>query len=60
MVALGYVLTKQEVPLLSLEFWDDQTVQMLFEISRVTLEHEIRDEERTVYVLLNVCKNNKD
>lgn len=60
MVALGYVLTKQEVSLLSLEYRNDSTVQMLYNISRVALEHEIRDEERTVEVLLNVCENNQD
>ncbi|CEG80176.1 hypothetical protein RMATCC62417_14546 [Rhizopus microsporus] len=58
MVALGYVLTKQEVSLLSLEYKDDPTVQILYDISRVALEHEIRDEERTVEVLLNICENN--
>jgi 23S rRNA A2030 N6-methylase RlmJ len=35
-------------------------MQMLYDISRVALEHEIRDEERTVEVLLNVCENNQD
>ena len=60
MVALGYVLTKQEVSLLSLEYRDDPTVHMLYDVSRVALEHEIRDEERTVEVLLNVCENNQD
>ncbi|KAG1077234.1 hypothetical protein G6F42_024986 [Rhizopus arrhizus] len=59
MVTLGYVLTKQEASLLSLEHRDDPTVQMLYDISRVALEHEIRDEERTVEVLLNVCENNQ-
>ncbi|CAO0794295.1 unnamed protein product [Mucor circinelloides] len=60
MVALGYVLTKQEASLLGLEHRDDPTVQMLYGISRVALEHEIRDEEGTVEVLLKVCKNNQD
>ncbi|KAI8079259.1 hypothetical protein BDF21DRAFT_399352 [Thamnidium elegans] len=60
MVAFGYVLTKQEASLLSLECRNDPTVQMLYDISRVALEHEIRDEERTVEVLLNVCENNQD
>ncbi|KAL7331841.1 hypothetical protein PS15p_203974 [Mucor circinelloides] len=60
MVALGYVLTKQEASLLSLEHRDDPTVQMLYNISRIALEHEIRDEERSVEVLLNVCENNQD
>ena len=60
MVALGYVLTKQEVSLLSLEHRDDPTMQMLYDISRVALEYEIRDEERTAEVLLNVCENNQN
>lgn len=60
MVALGYVLTKQEASLLSLEYRDDPTVQMLYEISRVALEHEIRDGKRLIEVLLNVCENNRD
>jgi hypothetical protein len=43
-----------------LEYRVDATVQMLYDISRVALEHEIRDEEKTVEVLLNVCENNQD
>ncbi|KAI7893235.1 uncharacterized protein EV154DRAFT_402855, partial [Mucor mucedo] len=59
MVALVYVLTEQEGSLLSLEHRDDLTVQMLYVIYKVALEHEIRDEERTVEVLLNFCENNQ-
>ncbi|RCH86592.1 hypothetical protein CU097_010018 [Rhizopus azygosporus] len=60
MVTLGYVLTKQKASLLSLEYRDAPTMQMLYDISRVALEHEIQDEERTVEALLSVCENNQN
>ncbi|KAI8884779.1 hypothetical protein K501DRAFT_131334, partial [Backusella circina FSU 941] len=60
MVALGYVLTEQETSLLSLEHRDDPTVQMLYEISKQVLDHEVQDEEKTIEVLLNTCAANRD
>lgn len=60
MVALAYVLTKQQVSLLSLEHRNDPTVQILYSIMKETLDHEVHNEETTVNVLLNVCNNNRD
>lgn len=51
MVAHEYVSTEQEVSLPSLEYRGDPTVQMLYLISRVALDHQIQDKERTVEVL---------
>ncbi|CAO3672101.1 unnamed protein product [Rhizopus microsporus] len=58
MVTLGCVLTK--VSPLSLKYRDAPTVQILYDISRVALEHEIQNEERAVEILLSVCENNQD
>ncbi|ORE15460.1 hypothetical protein BCV71DRAFT_155054, partial [Rhizopus microsporus] len=33
---------------------------ILYDISRVALEHEIQNEERAVEILLSVCENNQD
>ncbi|CAO3627028.1 unnamed protein product [Mucor hiemalis] len=60
MVALGYVLTERQVSLLGLEYRDDATVQMLYEISKQVLDHEVKDEEKSIEVLLNVCTANRD
>ncbi|CAO3702546.1 unnamed protein product [Rhizopus stolonifer] len=57
-VALAYVMTKQEISLLGLEHRDDSTVKMLYAIAKETLDHEIHNEEKTVEVLLNVCRDN--
>ncbi|KAG1150460.1 hypothetical protein G6F37_002195 [Rhizopus arrhizus] len=57
-VALAYVMIKQEISLLGLEHRDDATVKMLYAIAKESLDHEIHNEEKTVEVLLNVCKDN--
>lgn len=51
-------MIKQEISLLGLEHRDDATVKMLYAIAKESLDHEIHNEEKTVEVLLNVCKDN--
>ncbi|ORX46808.1 hypothetical protein DM01DRAFT_1339457 [Hesseltinella vesiculosa] len=60
MVAVGYVLVKQQVSLIGLEHRDDPTVQMMCEIAKTALDHQIQHEVQTVDVLLDVCKHNRD
>ncbi|CEP14887.1 hypothetical protein [Parasitella parasitica] len=60
MVALGYILTERQVSLLGLEYRDDPTVQMLYELSKQLLDHEAQDEEKSIEVLLNVCTTNRE
>ncbi|CAO3615409.1 unnamed protein product [Cunninghamella echinulata] len=60
MVALGYVLVKQAVSLFGLEHKDDSIVHMLYEISQVSLDNEIYDVEKTIDVLIYLCKNHCD
>ncbi|KAI9485772.1 MAG: hypothetical protein EXX96DRAFT_472750, partial [Benjaminiella poitrasii] len=55
-VALVYVMIKQESSLLSLEHRYDATVKMLYAIAKETLDHKIQNKEKTVEVLLNVWK----
>lgn len=59
MVALGYILVKQEVSL-SLEHEDDPIVKTMHSIAKETLDHEVHDEEKMIKILLNVCKYNHD
>lgn len=56
-VALVYVMMKQEISLLGLEHRDDATVKMLNAIAKESLDYEIHNEEKTVEVLLDVCKD---
>lgn len=60
MVVLEYVSTGQEVLLPSLEYRGNPTVQMSYLISRVALDHQKQDKERTVEVLSDVCGSNRD
>lgn len=60
MIALGYVMMRQQVSLLGLENRSDPTVQMLYNIAKEILDDQIHKEEKTVDVLLDVCRNNRD
>ncbi|KAI9262313.1 hypothetical protein BDA99DRAFT_438716, partial [Phascolomyces articulosus] len=53
---LGYVLTKQEPSIQALEYKHDVTVQLLYTIAKNVLKNEIRKEEETVDVLVDVCR----
>ncbi|KAI7902933.1 uncharacterized protein BX663DRAFT_508910 [Cokeromyces recurvatus] len=60
MVALSYVMIKQQVSIIGLEHRNDPTVQMLYSIAKEVLDHQIHKEEKIIDVLLNVCHNNRD
>ncbi|CEI97343.1 hypothetical protein RMCBS344292_11478 [Rhizopus microsporus] len=60
MVAVAYVLSKQETSLLGLEHRDDPTVKILYHVAKDVLKSKMKDEEKTIDVLLNVCENNHD
>lgn len=60
MVALGYVLVKQEILLFGLKHRDDPKVCMLYEIAKMALNHEAHYEETAIDGLLDVCNHNCD
>ncbi|KAI9305808.1 hypothetical protein BJ944DRAFT_230056 [Cunninghamella echinulata] len=60
MVALGYILIKQAVSIFDLEYKDDPTVHMLYEIAHSSHDNEIHNEEKTMDVLMTLCRNHCD
>lgn len=45
---------------MGLEYRDDQTVQMIYDIARNALRNEISGEETTQNALIDMCRNNEE
>ena len=55
MVALEYVFSKQQCSLFGLEDKDNPTVKSVYSIAKQTVDQDIRKQNATMDVFVNVC-----